>query len=287
MVDANYFERYCELVIYDEANGERSSVKGFRVVVSSKASLLKAPNTAEIEVYNLAPNTRSKLQRGKLKVELIGGYKANNGVVFAGTARDVNHDLRGADWVTTLSVGDGEKAWRQAYVSLSFSKNTEVDTVLRALAEELGKLGVSRGNLDYALKAFERKDNFRKYASGYAIIGSVASKLTDVCDTLGWDWSVQKNQLTFTYGQQGATSQVVKLSAATGLIGSPVHNNPTDSKKKPTVSVKALMNPLLYPGQMVALDSLAIKGTFRIQSCELEGDTHGGAWYSKLEVVSQ
>jgi len=85
--------------------------------------------------------------------------------------------------------------------------------------------------------------------------------------------------------QIGGTNNapVLELGPDTGLIGSPEWGS-AEKGKRPPVIATALLAGRINPGGRVALSSASFKGGFRVIEVEHEGDTSGGAWYTRIEA---
>jgi len=94
-----------------------------------------------------------------------------------------------------------------------------------------------------------------------------------VCASYGLEWSVQDGALQIL--ERGTAidgKTVVKLTPETGLKGSPS----VDSKG--VLQFECLLNPLLKPGCVVVVESMFVRGGFRLTDVKHEGDTSGGDW---------
>ncbi len=244
-----------------------------------KKSIKPEPNTCDLTVFNLNPKQRATLEeiRPKKKdlvgipVKIEAGYEEAQSLIWLGDLRTVETTLDGSEWVTDLSSGDGEKAKKKARVAQSFGPGTSPDTVLRALAHAMG-IGV--GNLEF----FAQKQLFdslaRQIASqGIVLSGSAAAHLTRWAESSDLEWSIQDGAIQFTDRGKPLPGQVVLLNAGSGLIGTPSVDN------EGLLTVKMLMIPDVIPGSLLVLDSERIKGNYRIQKADYEGDTTGTPWY--------
>jgi hypothetical protein len=124
-----------ELVV-DPASPGNSLDLSFSVVRSLKPE----PNTAEIQIWNLNEDNRSALEdKGTLPGSVAkgepppkpppgiactieAGYEEQTALLYSGTLRVAYTTREGADLITTLSAGDGEKEYQRSRVNLSIAK---------------------------------------------------------------------------------------------------------------------------------------------------------------------
>lgn len=254
------------------------------------------PGTAEIALYNLTPSHRAEILKsprarhwllnapgqpdspgnaGTL-VELAAGYGDDAPTIFRGTLRRVTEKRDGNDWITTVTAGDGAYAIRSARVRRSFSADTQLATVMRALADAME---VGHGNLDEALAgaAFERVGAI--FPEGTVIHGQAADEMTALCRSAGLEWSIQDGHLLVLERGAAIRRQAVVLSPDTGLVGSPERNGRRRAK------ATALLIPDLVPGRIVDLRSEIVAGEFRILHAEYSGDSRGADWHAALDMV--
>lgn len=283
-----FYGRVCTVNVYDSEN-RKTTVENLRISFKVESSLSSTPNTCEIKIYNLTENTRSNFQRTAKHVEVLAGYEGLSGLIFSGDVRTIDHNKSGVDWVTNIRAGDGELPFRFArFKQESFPKGAKVTAVLNRCYALLQPYGISRGNLDVALDTFPRNNNFEQFASGFSPQGLVSTELDSLCRTLGWQWSIQKRALTFTFGDKHTTNtSLVELSPDSGLLQAPNEGAPEKKKGPAITKLVALLNNTLVPGQGVRVKSSLVSGDFKIRKLTHEGDTYGNDWKTELEVSSK
>jgi hypothetical protein len=119
---------------------------------------------------------------------------------------------------------------------------------------------------------------------GVTIHGRASDALDSLARTLGLGWSIQGGQLQFTRGREPVPGYAPVISPTTGLVGSPEHGAPDKKGGPPLLKLKCLLLHSIVPGASVVVKSANVNGTFRVESVEHSGDSHGGDWYSSLEV---
>lgn len=228
-------------------------------------------NAAIIKIWNLSESSRNALGKELDDVTLEAGYMptsggSNVGIIFKGQIRDVEHKRDGADIITTLTCGDGDKAFANATIAKTYPKGTPVEDVVEDLYKELEAQGIDRGEWKFpeGLEPFKRP---------YTVCGTCKREL----DTLGrgkdFYWSLQNETMEIIPGD-GYIGGVVLLSPETGLIDTPTI---TDNG----VKAKALLNPEIRPNRRVRIKSQTLEmnaenGEYRVSECTFSGDNRQG-----------
>jgi len=141
-------------------------------------------------------------------------------------------------------------------------------------------IGVKPGNINQALALAVSKGLPITSINAAALVGNGASRLTDLCRSAGLEWSIQDGALQLLLiGQTLSTTKAIFLSSDTGLIGSPS----VDSQGALTLTT--LLIPGLAPGVLILVDSLFIKGGYRIEKIRYQGNTVGEEWYAHVDAV--
>jgi hypothetical protein len=273
-------------------------VDAFAIHFRVEKSIKPEPNKVLIEVYNLDENHRGQLQelapgklvgkkakhkgktspnvKGSVSVRLEAGYAEDGAsLIFLGDLRTVDSELTGPDWITAITSGDGERAFRTARISQAFGYKTPVRT---ALAAAVKALGLGNGNLASVASTLQLQGNATVYTRGLVLSGSVAMALNDICRSANLEWSIQDGVVQFTDLNTALAQKAIKLTSGTGLIGSPnVDGNGV-------LKAKTLMIPGLTCGRLVVVDSRQIQGQFRVEKIITEGHSHGPDWYHEIEA---
>ena len=284
------FERRYRLRINDIV------IKDLDITFSVTRSLKKEPNTAEISVFNLSPDSRAEIEeRGVANVTLEAGYKDEISLIFAGDLREVQTVREGPDIITTIASGDGEKQNRVAKIARSYAKGVSVRKVIEDCAVALG---VGLGNLR-TIGSVEFPQAGKTFPNGTTLNGLVTEELRGVLRSAGLEYSIQDGQLQILEkGQPLKDQEVVVLSPNSGLVG--------------TASVgsdgifrgQTLMIADVTPGRQLKIDSPSatedisaiqsrgsgrkhlesFSGIFRAQKCIYTGDTSAGeTWNIEIE----
>lgn len=256
--------------------------QGLDVAFSVATTLDRDPNTAELRIFNLKASNRGLLQELPEGSQVIieAGYEGSLGQVFRGGLQIARSTREGPDWVTVIEAADGDKEVRSARINESFPAGTDVNTVLEKLGS---KLGAGLGNA--AKKLFSQAsfvadggNQGKSFINGTALTGSVADRFTELLDSVGFEWSVQNQQIQILQKDQPLDKEAVLLNRSTGLVGSPEVGSDGVAK------FRSLMQAEIYPGRQVKIESQAIaSGAFRCLTASYVGETNGPPWYVEGE----
>lgn len=255
--------------------GDDSTTPSLRIVASIKKDLQKDPNKSELTIYNLSPKSRGALQTKGVKVTVEAGYAAT-GVsrIFIGDARTVDHVRDGADWLTKIKFGDGERSARFARLARSWSPGTGAGDVMRDLANATG---LQIGNIPDVVANVTTS-----FDQGYAVKGPVMRSLERLAKSLGYTLSVQDQTLQILLPGQTLDAEIPEISPTSGLIGSPEMGTPEKTGGKALMKFKSLLVPT-RPGAKVHLKSARYNSDVRVKKCSFELDTHGDSWHTEIE----
>lgn len=270
----------------------------FKIVKSLKAK----PNTCELKIYNLTPDMRASLEELTAKTKPISitsgkgtkkrraaarkqvtkgipckieaGYDGDNSLLWLGDLRTAHSERSGTDWVTTLESGDGEKAWQNARVHVSYGPMTPVDTALRAIVKTLG---LGEGNIVKA--AGSLKIAGKMFTQGTVFSGPTSRLLTDFCRSADLEWSIQDGAIQILDRGKALASSAVLVSEDTGMIDSPSVD--IDG----VVKVKMLMTPDIRPGRLIVIDSEQVTGGHKIEKITWHGASDGNDWEIEIEAI--
>lgn len=247
-------------------------------------TLKPQPNTCEISIWNLNKDQRAQLEELRPKTTLAtkgiscqidAGYQNDTALLWLGDLRSVQSVRSKADWITTLSSGDGEKAWQNARLHVSYGPNTPVETVLRALVRALG---VGEGNVGRVASNLKLKGAGSLLTHGTVISGPVAPQLDAWARSADLEWSVQDGRIQFLNRAKALGGKAVRIASDTGMVGSPTVD------QKGILTVKVLFIHDIRAGALIVLDADRIKGNYRIQKATWNGDTFGGDWTIEIEA---
>lgn len=263
---------------------QTTTIRDMRVTFEVEKNLTAEPNTCTVKVYNLAETTRALFQRKPLHVRLDAGYDGELGRLFTGDVRWSTSKIEGADWVTELQLGDGDRAHRFARCTRSYAAGVPVE---RAVKDTVKAMGLK---LDPSTADLLRK----QYVSGLSVSGNAARTLTKLLRPVGLTWSVQDGRLQVLASGDVRADAPIEVSQDTGLVGSPEYGAPVEAGETSTgrerkghpavLTFRMLLHPGIAPGGRVRVRSRAINGLFKVDRVKHTGDTAGQDWYSEVEA---
>ncbi len=254
-------------------------IEALRVGFTVKKSLKKSANTAEVAVYNLAKETRTRLEAmSGVSVEIYAGYDGNNALIFRGELRDVySRPEQDGSWVTVLRSADGDRALREGRTNYGQRPGVSVGRVVQQLTTDLG---VGIGNAAKALATGNIAGIGSAFGKGLVLSGSTQAQMDKLMSSTGNEWSIQDGELQVLPAGGALQTSMTVLSPLTGLVGTPEVQD--KGKKKGKAQIRARILPDLNPGQLVAVESATVNGAWRIDETSYIGDTHGEDWTAEL-----
>lgn len=288
MTQFQYIRR-CNLLV-GKASGEGLDLSSLRIQFKIKKSDAQTPNTAEIRVYNLAPNTAKQIREEFKTVVLQAGYESNYGVIFHGNIKQVRLGREnGTDSYIDIAAGDGDDAYNYAVVNATLAAGAKQSDQINAAAGAMSSRGVSKGYIGETGGA--------ALPRGKVMYGNARDYLRQSAQASETTWSVQDGKLQVVPLTSVLPNQAVLLTSKTGLVGTPEQTNDG-------IKAKCLLNPMLKIGVRVKIneenvalaklpdsskDATANKpadiskdGIYRLLVVEHSGDTRGNDWYSEL-----
>ncbi len=305
------FDRSWRVVIAtrasDEEKGNRIALTGegiestqhdikFKVTKSIKSE----PNKCTLEIFNLNEEQRKKIEELNPETKLVhvrdpkkvraaarksatkgigvqieAGYGGNNSLLWLGDMRTAESEYSPPNWVTKLSSGDGEKAWQNARVNVSYGPKTPVHVACQAMVKALG---LGKGNMEEILA--EIRKTGKLYPQGTVFSGPVQQLLTDWCRSADMTWSIQDGAIQFCRRAKALALKAIELSASTGMLGSPKMD--IDN----ILTVKTAMIPDMRPGRLIVVKAKQHSGNYRIEQIVYEGESDGTNWGLTLKAVA-
>jgi hypothetical protein len=264
------------------------------VVFKVEKTIKAEPNTCSLSIWNLNEAQRSALEELRppaekahladkgharavkgIGVRIEAGYGNSPSLIWLGDLRTVNSVKDGPDWVTALESGDGEKAWQNARVNVSYGPKTPVDTALRAMVRALG---VGEGNLAQVVHKLQVAGVGKVFPRGTVISGPVSQELSDFCRSADLEWSIQDGAIQFVDRGKALAGRAVRLSPDTGMLGSPTVD------PDGILTVQMLMIPDVRPGTLLVVNAARVKGNYRVEKATWAGDSAGGDWTITCEA---
>lgn len=241
--------------------GTAREYTGLRVQFGVSMTDSSEPNTAKLQVYNLAAASVAAMQASDAVVRLLVGY-ASQGVprlLFQGNpiAGGVKLEQAGPDRVLSIEAQDGGREYTTTHVSESFATATTSGQMFATLAD---RLGWSLGNVDAVVGDVS-------FPHGLVLRGRAADLLDRVAAMSGARWQCRDGTLqVWPIGGSTGEAAVVFSADAGNLVGSPTV---TDDG----VEITGLLAPTLRPGKPFRVQSADVSGDYVATSVEFKGDS--------------
>jgi len=277
------FNRVASIEIVTETNFILR-ISGLRISFTVDKTENKDPNTAKLQVYNLAQDTRNIIKDVGRNVTLFAGYENENGeeLLFTGDITNITHKINKPDVITEIEASDGKEALDKAKIVISQNEKTS----------GLGILQKVLGNFDIGNNLNQVIVPNKIYQSGFAFAGLAKDALQKVTKFLEMSWSVQNNEINLVSFDGNNQTGIILLTAESGLIGSPERLSGKSRKAKnksktdkPGWKFTTLLFPSINPLGRIAVQSVEIKDVteFVVYTISHSGDTHTKEWTSTIE----
>lgn len=274
--------------------------KGFRLYTEQEVAslnisfniskdLTQQTNKGTITIYNLSDATAKLVEQDDAIVELEVGYSEDMGLkrIFIGYITEVKTSFSNGERKTEIAASDGQIAIRNCVVSLSYASAVSRKKIIDDVAQEMGLV------VNYAPDC-----EFGTAAKGFSFVGAGKACMDKVCAGSKLSWSIQNNAIQIIKTGGTTKIQAIKLTAASGLIGSvesvlkaafivkKENSKKTNKRKsrKQGYKVKCLLQPTLSPGDLVYIESKLATGWFKCDKLTHTGEYMGGSWYTDMEV---
>lgn len=245
------------------------------VSVSIEKSISGKANDAVVRIHNLKQSSRNSIGSEFTDVIIEAGYIPPpsgpdlTGIIFEGQIRDFTHDREGAEIVTTVTVGDGDKALRKSTISKTYPAGTPKEAVMEDIYGKYAEHGVKKGEwLFPPMEPFIRP---------YSIAGTCSRYANELGRYNGFYWSIQ-NQVMEVIPSDKYLPLVTLLNRDTGMVHYP---KITDNG----VRVSALLNPEVRPNRLIAVKSEAVPqadGEYRVGRIDYSLDNRDGDFYMHI-----
>ena len=281
----------------------------FRCVKSSNNKDRK--NEASLEIYNLAPETRSLLEQPFVQVELRVGYVDHDSLVplFRGQVRNISTSKipislttkRGATLVTRLDIEELFEPMNNTAVSKTVSSGRTVREALEEIVKDVPEISrseitgtnVNRVLLDGAVLAGTPRALLDKLSREYNIEYTIDQGVLYVSD-LGGSYTEDTSRVPLIGQMSGLIERPEFVNeearrfqraarAAEEGVAPPKEQNP----KQNSLKLKVLLNPEIKAGSIFRLEFERLTGYYKVDSIEHVGEWRGQDWYSSITCTQR
>lgn len=253
----------------------------FRISFRVSRSLGRELNSADVQLYNLSPQTRTRIIDEGEVMQIEAGYAGNTEIL---AVADITRSLvsrEPPDTILKLESQDGATPLTARRLNLSFEAGASVQTVLSSIVSELALGRIQTG-----------AQISGTYQEGVVFSGHASEILDKVTAKAGVDWSIQDRNLQILTPNTARQGRGVLVTPDTGLIRSPEPLDDPEGKPKGDsvkgYKIKTLLNPKIVPGERLVLESAEVsRSEFLIDSVEHVGDNRGQDWYTEATLYEQ
>jgi hypothetical protein len=254
----------------------------------------RTPNTATIRIFNLSPENDAKIRGEYDDAQLLAGYGVADQELFRGNIHHAYRYKDGADWITELSCGDGDKDYQQTVIAQTLAAGHVSMDWVKVIGDAFAKNGGTKlGTI--LLKGSPR-------TRGRTFVGNASKLLNEIAALSDAHWSIQDGLLHIIGVDTTLPWEAVRLASDTGLLGAP---EVTDKG----IAFKCLLNPALKIYGKVWLDNnnLRLKsdrehvtakgkvkgklarldpdGVYKVFKLNFKGDTRGTDWVTEGQCI--
>jgi len=268
-------------------------VEDLRVIFKVEKSLVGYPNLANVKIYNLSEDSRNKIEKKGLKLQLFAGYKdVSLSLLFDGDIVNVVHQKLGTDWVSECFCADGINVLSSATINKSMPAGTTTSQIFDTLQSQMK--GIVKGTTKGLKNCLSGKKSLLRELQ---LTGNVKDWLDKIAKDCGFEYSINDGVIETTpKGLPLSDVPPITINQGSGMIGSP-------ERTETGVNVKNLLLPELKLARTIKIESISEKinagnlffkkvppirnkGIYRINKITHSGDTHGNTWESHIEAIN-
>lgn len=232
-----------------------------------KRTPTRKPNTAQVKIWNLGPDSIEYLKTKGLAMILLAGDDTAS-QIFRGDVgrRGILTKRQGPNLVTTIKAGDGRRIWRDSWFSKSYPPATTRDQMLNDLIAILGAPLGGRGAVPPLT-----------FAGPTAFNSPARDALTELLAVDQSGWNIQDGAIWLFAQGEPAPGNAILVSTETGLMGSP------------TITDKGVNFSLRLRGEikersLIQLRSKEFTGALRAVTVNHDGDSYARSWASMIQA---
>lgn len=248
------------------AKGDGLDFTGLRTKFVIEKTSESTPNKAKIEIYNLKESSRTFLEAKEMRVILEVGYPKKIEGVASGNITKAFSRQEVPNWITTIESQDGQTELTENHIEESWSPGTPFQAMI---AKGIEKLGLAKGPQVQAIAGAA--------AEGFSFSGTAKDMLDSFAQKFGFEWSVQDGAVQILPDKIPIPGVATVVSATSGLI-----NNVVKTEKG--IEFSNLINGGIAPGKLIKVESIGVRGFYKVRKATLTGDTHGDEWFVMAEA---
>lgn len=275
------FDRRCRLVLSNAE--EELEIDQLTIQFEIRKTLLGYPARGRIAIFNLGEETIQRITKLYTTVELYGGYVGAEALLFRGNITNYYKSRLSATSAFVMVVKSSTSAWEGSSFSKTYRAGTPVATIIKEVAESFQGTIVGQLQVD---------ESWQTSVADSSFTGSSRRSMDQLARDYNFDWNIVEGEVIVTPRKKALEDKPTYIiSAATGLIGSPVI---TDQG----VDFRTLLNPDIMLGRKIEMRSkygelgqsgvdfrrvrTTADGTYKVMDILLTGSTRSPEWYSDI-----
>lgn len=295
------FKRIAQVITDTAATGEGISINDLRISFKVTKTITRTPNTGDIKIYNLSPDTEGRIKGEFDDVILNAGYDGSTVLLFRGNIKNSSAFNDGPSRVMQLACADGDHDFHGTTVNFSLGAGSNSSQLIDHIVSKFTT--TTKGTI-----VFPDKPRIR----GRVFVGMARHALDWLARQNDSHWSIQDSVLQIVATDTTLPTEAIVITSDTGMIESPTR---TDKG----INVKCLLNPRIKPGGKIFLNNNDIQlqvrqarlklpsakpttghkakqvhrialldpqGIYKVLKVEHEGDTRGAQWESRIVCVA-
>jgi len=253
-----------------------------RVTFSIRKSDKGSSNTAMIQVYNMAPESRKFLEVKPTKtnipmtvVDLEVGHGDRQVKIFLGRCT-VRSEFKAPNWVTTLVATDGQTHYVKSY-DKKFAKGTKIQSIVIHMLKKSG-MALKKETIN-AISKESKLPRTRTFTGPPLMNIESLQKQYNFSLNIQDDIAILRS--TAVKLAQSNAKNIVVVSFDNGLLKTPV-------RKGLLVYIKTIIFPEIKPGTVLILSGSGLEefgGTYYVKRMNILGDTWGGPWHMDCQLI--
>jgi len=255
------------VIIFGEKGKAGKRLDGLRVSFEIEKTPEAYVNRAKVAVYNLSRESRADVEKKDIYLVLSAGYGTQLGDLFKGDITRGWTEQSGADFITNFEVGDGQKAYQESNINVTFSEGTSLKDVFTSMAATFGKTIKDLSAIDPG-----------SILNGLTLSGLSRAHMDELTKKAGLEWSIQDDAIQIVKAGGATREEAVFLSQNTGLLRIP-------KKKEKGIEFDCLLQPKIAPGKRVIIESRTISGIFVAQRVVHKGDNFDKDFMTSVEAI--
>lgn len=271
------FGREASLTFAQVGSVDGTRISGLRVAFTIEKTTDGGPNTARIQVYNLAEKTRALLSEQGAYVILEAGYTKATKILATGEVTEFRHTKQGPDRITEIVLQDGYSDLVKTQFAKSYPKGTSVSTVVDEIVGAFANIKKTGARTDFI-------EVGKQLFTGGTFTGPAKQLLDNLLKPFNASAYVENNELHIVTEDETKQALVYSLNANTGLVGSPALKTLDGITG---VEFSCLLNPEIGLRHVVTLDADTVTGDYTVTKLSHVGDTHGPSWLTRVEATEQ